>query len=120
MGAARLILGALLFNIILNDVFCFVSNSIFGNYPDDNTLYTSEGNLKNIKNNLHISFNIVTHRIYKNYMLLNRQKCNFICLGNNMECETFLFNNNHTENSNEKFLYNKQQIKFQKPHQSIM
>ena len=33
--------------------------------------------------------------------MLNAGRCHFICLGNNTENETFLFNNNLMENSNE-------------------
>ena len=35
-----LILGHLLFNIFLNDLFLFVENSDLSNYADDNTLYS--------------------------------------------------------------------------------
>ena len=35
-----LILGPLLFNIFLNDLFLFISNSSLSNYADDNTLYS--------------------------------------------------------------------------------
>ena len=40
------ILGPLLFNIFVNDLFLFVSSSNLSNYADDNTLYTSGYNLK--------------------------------------------------------------------------
>ena len=39
------ILGPLLFNIFLNDLFLFVSNASLSNYADDNTLYTFGDNL---------------------------------------------------------------------------
>ena len=50
------ILGPLLFNIFLNDLFFLISNSSFSNYVDDNTLSTFGDNLKKIKNNLRNSF----------------------------------------------------------------
>ena len=43
------ILGSLLFNIFVNDLFLFVSSSNQSNYADDNTLYTSGYNLKEVK-----------------------------------------------------------------------
>ena len=42
------ILGPLLFNNFLNDLFLFISNSSLSNYVDDNTLYTFGYNLKRI------------------------------------------------------------------------
>ena len=46
------ILGPLLFNIFINDLFLFVSNSYLSNYADDNTLYGFGYNLEEIKNTL--------------------------------------------------------------------
>ena len=45
------ILGPLLFNIFLNDLFFFVSSASLSNYADDNKLYTFPDNLKKIKGN---------------------------------------------------------------------
>ena len=45
------ILGPLLFNIFLNDLFFFVSSASLSNYADDNKLYTFPDNLKKIKDN---------------------------------------------------------------------
>ena len=44
------ILGLLLFNIFINDLFAFVSSSNLSNYADDNTLYASGFNLEEVKN----------------------------------------------------------------------
>ena len=46
------ILGPLLFNNFVNDLFLFVSNSYLSNYADDNTLYAFGHNLEEIKNTL--------------------------------------------------------------------
>ena len=43
------ILGPLLFNIFLNDLFLFVENSDLSNYADDNTLYSSGNDLEKVK-----------------------------------------------------------------------
>ena len=40
------ILGPLLFNIFLNDLFLFVDNSDLSNRADDNTLYSSGNDLE--------------------------------------------------------------------------
>ena len=44
------ILGSLLFNFFINDLFVFVSSSNLSNYADDNTLYASGFNLEEAKN----------------------------------------------------------------------
>ena len=43
------ILGPLLFNIFLNDLFLFISSSSLSNYADDNIPYTYGDNLRKIK-----------------------------------------------------------------------
>ena len=95
------ILGPLLFNIFLSDLFLFISNSSLSTYADDNTLYTFGDNMKKIQDNLRNSFDTVHQWFYKNYMVLNAEKCHFTCLGNNTENETFLFSNIFMENSKE-------------------
>ena len=46
------ILGALLFNIFINDIFFFVKKSEICNFVDDNVLYSCDRNLLRIKENL--------------------------------------------------------------------
>ena len=38
------IVGFLLFNIFINDVFCFIQEAYFCNIADDNSLYSIEEN----------------------------------------------------------------------------
>ena len=98
------ILGPLLFNIFLNDLFLFISKSSLSNYADDSTLYTFRDNLKKIKDNLRNSFDTVHQWFYENYLVLNPGKCHFMCLENNTENETFLFYNILMENSKEQII----------------
>ena len=94
-------LGPLLFNIFINDLFLFVSNSYLSNYADDNTLYAFGYNLEEIKNTLRFDFDLVSKWFEENYMVLNADKCHFMCLGKDTENETFIFNNFIFNNSNE-------------------
>ena len=96
------ILGPLLFNISLNDLFIFVENSSLSNYADDNTLYSSGNDLEKVKQNLRQDFEIVTKWFYRNYMVLNSCKCHFMCLGQNTVNETFDYDNTEMKNSKEK------------------
>ena len=99
------LLGPLLFNIFLNDLFLFVENSNLSNYADDNTLYSCGNNLEEGKQTLRGDFQIVTKWFYENCMVLNSGKCHFMCLGKNIENETYFFNNTEMKNiSEEKIL----------------
>ena len=44
------ILGPLLFNIFMNDIFFFIKKTNIANYADDNTAYTSENNVVSLQN----------------------------------------------------------------------
>ena len=93
--------GPLLFNIFINDLFLFISNSYLSNYADDNTLCALGYNLEETKNTLRFDFELVSKWFEENYMVLNADKCHFMCLGKDTENETFIFNNFIFNNSNE-------------------
>ena len=73
------ILGPLLFNIFLNDIFVFISKFQLCNYADDNTLYKSGKNMKKTKNGLRMDFTILHKWFRENRMLRNLGKCDYIC-----------------------------------------
>ena len=95
------ILGPLLLNIFISDRFLFASNSSLSNYADGNTLYAFGYNLEEIKNTLRFDFDLVSKWFEENYMVLNVDKCHFMCLGKDTENQTFIFNNFIFNNSNE-------------------
>ena len=64
----RSILGPLIFNIFLSDLFLFVENSDLSNYADD-SMYGSD--LDKVKQILRRNFEIVAKWFYDNYMVLN-------------------------------------------------
>ena len=53
-------LGRVLFNIFINDLFLFVSSSYVSNYANDNTLYAPSFNLEEVKNILRTDFDTAT------------------------------------------------------------
>ena len=73
------ILGPLLFNIFLNDIFFFLKDANLGNYADDSILYTYNKTLEIVICNLRQEFSILSNWFYGNYMVLNPGKC---CLAN--------------------------------------
>ena len=95
------VLGPLLFNIFVNNLFLSASSSKLSNYVDDNTLYTFGYNLEGVKEVLLNDLNKVTEWFFENYMVLNAGKCHFMCLGKNTENETFIFKDTIMNNSKE-------------------
>ena len=53
------ILGPLLFNIFLNDIFLSLQKCDLANYADDSTLYTSDKSISNLVNSLSQYFTIL-------------------------------------------------------------
>ena len=95
-----LMLGPLLFNIFVNDLFLFVSNSYLSNYADDSILYEFGYNLEEVRNTLRFDFDLVSKWFEENYMILKADKSHLMCLGKDTENETFTFNNFIFNNSN--------------------
>ena len=75
------ILGPLLFNIFLNDIFYFENRSFLSNYADDNVLYAFGSNLDEVKQNLSEDLLKLSEWFYENSMILNLEKCHYMCLG---------------------------------------
>ena len=99
------ILGPLLFNIFINHLSLFVSSSYLSNYADDKTLYAFGYNFEEIKNTLRFDFDLVSKWFKENYMILNADKCQFMCLGKATENGIFIFNNFIFNNGNEEKLF---------------
>ena len=60
------ILGPLLFNILINDVFLSLQKCELVNYPDDSTMYLSDKNMNNIMASLnHDYFAALSNWFYK-------------------------------------------------------
>ena len=75
------ILGPLLFNIFVNDVFYFVHNSNICNYADDNTIYSCNKSYDEIVRCLQSDFSNLNNWFFNNFLVLNPGKCHFMTLG---------------------------------------
>ena len=71
------VLGPLLFNIFINDIFLFVTQSDVTNFADDNTLSVANSSLNEIISSLEYDIAIV-HKWSQNGMVLNENKCQFL------------------------------------------
>ena len=69
------ILGPLLFNIFLSDIFYFIENSKIANYADDNTAYSISDTLEGLLTNLEGETSILLKWFQDNEMKPNEDKC---------------------------------------------
>ena len=75
------ILGPLLFNSFINDIFLFLQKCDLANYADDSTMYASEKRVSTIIDSLSHEFTILSKWFYNNFMDLNPDECSFMLLG---------------------------------------
>ena len=85
------ILGPLLFNIFLNDIFLFIIICIICNFADDNSLYTSGTSIELVKSRLEIDVKTMIEWFKVNSMAANPGKFQIMFLGVNSN-ENILFN----------------------------
>ena len=74
------ILGPLLFNIFINDLFFVIKKSDISNFADDNTLYCCWSNLKKVLENLKHDASKPLYWFEINFMKANPEKFQFIIL----------------------------------------
>ena len=79
------ILGPLLFNIYICDMFYDINECDIASYADDNTPYISSSNLDTVINKLEESTNKLFQWFMNNHMKANADKCHLLITGN---CET--------------------------------
>ena len=72
------ILGPLLFNIYINDLFYFVDEDKLTNYADDNTAYEIDKQLNNAIMQLEDNIVILSKWFKDNYFKMNADKCQLI------------------------------------------
>ena len=85
------ILGPLLFNIFINDIFSFLTTSEMCKYVDDNTLYTYSRHFHQVQEYLKKDSEILENWFYDNYVVLNPRKCEFMDFGKTNKNEVFTY-----------------------------
>ena len=75
------ILGPLLFNIFLNDIFMIIEQSDICNFVDDNTLYSCGEKLTEINKNLNFDTKYILNKFRLNFLKSSSGKFQFVILG---------------------------------------
>ena len=78
------ILGPILFNIFLNDLFLFIENTYICNFADDNTIYACENTIEEVLYKLKIDVKNIITWFNNNAMVANPDKFQFMVLGKNV------------------------------------
>lgn len=74
------VLGPLLFNLFINDLFLFVEESEICNYADDNTLSVADFEIDHIIDRLQSDINRLQCWLKNNNLLLNVEKCQLLIM----------------------------------------
>ena len=99
------ILGPLLFNIFINDIFFFIEKSEICNFTDDNTLYSYNRNLLRIKENLTFDMKNILLWFRTNSLKPNAGKLQFMILNRkNHRRQRMVINSITVKESNEVIL----------------
>ena len=72
------ILGPLLFNIYMNDIFFFLENCDLANFADDSTPYTFQNTESDLLENLEVNVGTLVEWFHNNFLKLNENKCHLI------------------------------------------
>ena len=79
------VLGPLLFNIYLNDLFYFIEETEASNYADDTNIHACDMNLNNLLIRLEHDALIAVEWFESYYMKINRKKCHTLITGKKYE-----------------------------------
>ena len=97
--------GPLLFNLFINDLVLFIEYTALGNYADDNNLSKTGTNIENIKKLLLADFKTVIEWFSDNYMIINPDKCKYMCMGkNSYDSDTLSLNEFNLKNSDHEII----------------
>lgn len=97
--------GFLLFHTFIINLVLFMRSTKLGNYNDGNNISVNRSNKKNLKKLLLSNFKTLTEWFPGNYMIIDSDKCSYMCLGkNNNNNDTFSCNEFNLRNSKEETL----------------
>ena len=75
----------LFFNLFVNDLILFLYSTFLSNYADDSNFYATNNDKEETKRALAKAFQTVINWFYEDYMILNTEKCHYMCMGKDVE-----------------------------------
>ena len=75
----------LFFNLFVNDLILFLYSTVLSNYADDSNFYATSNDKEETKRALAKAFQTVINWFYEDYMILNTEKCHYMCMGKDVE-----------------------------------
>ena len=75
------VLGPLLVNIFINDMFFLVNDTDVCNYPNDTTIFACDSDVNNVQYKLEADASLLSKWFVDNHMKLNDAKCHFMSFG---------------------------------------
>ena len=82
------IIGSLLFNIFINDIFYFIKDAHICKFADHNSLYSIKDYFKEVKTILKKNFELLIGWFYENNMVLNPGKCHYLVINKDIAIES--------------------------------
>ena len=75
----------LFFNLFINDLILFLYSTVLSNYADDSNFYATSNDKEETKRALAKAFETVINWFYEDCMILNTEKCHYMCMGKDVE-----------------------------------
>ena len=99
------VLGPLLFNVFINDIFWFANRTKICNYADDTTIFACHPDLDNIIKQLEEDSTVIVKWFSDNFLKLNDDKCRLMIFGGkSTEATVTIGNSKINESDYEKLL----------------
>ena len=86
------ILGPLLFNIYLNDIFFFLKECDIANYADDNTPYVTDKKIDTLLQKLYTDTSLLSRWFKYNFLQMNADKCHLLISNRDKDVSIILEN----------------------------
>ena len=93
------VLGPLLYDIFINEIFCFANHTNICNYADDTTVFAYHSDLGIVIRQLQDDCSVIVKWFSNNLLKLNNKKCHLMVFGNKNTEEAIKIGNSDIKGS---------------------